>query len=628
MVAIRTGNQRKKKNDMSAKIFAIRMVAALAAVLCFVVHFRWNVAPLVWLGTLFYIVCLAMYAKALFVALIRTKRVTADLLVVAVMVVSLIAGRPMSGALVAWFISMGLTVSFTLIERTRRKIEALTRENEKVVRVFRNEKLLELPVEQILPGDVAVVPQGEMVPVDGEIIEGASSIDESVVTGEPFAVFKQEGDRVISGSVNTGSQLKIKTTKPGNKGFLYVMAKEIAASLKVKPVLHRKADRIVQVFIPGVVLYALGVFLWAGALGGDAETGLVRMSAVLAVACPCAWALAVPAAFAAAIGGLSSSGVLVRGGTALETVGHAVNVVLDKTGTVTLAQPRVVGIESFEWPQTELLRMAASVESGFNHPIANAILKYASSQQVNPLPAERSEYLPGVGVKSVVQGHEVALGSTETLAAMGMKVPSEVNPKGRATWIGIDGQIAGVIAINDEMTDSAENLADVLHGLGIKHVVIATGDNEEAEAQRVAGRIGADRCRWGLTPGDKTDLVRELRTIGPTVMVGDGVNDAASLAASDVGISIGRNKADLAIQSSDIIVMRNDVGSLPAVIRMGKQLIRIIRLNYGWAVGFNLVGIALATTGGLSPWMAAVFHHLSSVLVVANSARLANMSGD
>jgi heavy metal translocating P-type ATPase len=467
-----------------------------------------------------------------------------------------------------------------------------------------------------------------MIPVDGEIVEGVAAIDERVVTGEPLPVFRQKGDRVISGSVNTGAQLKIRTSKPGEKSFLYVMAREIAASLKVKPVLHRKADRIVQFFIPGVVCYALGVFLFVVAFGGDAETGLLRMSAVLAVACPCAWALAVPTAFAAGIGGLGARGVLVRGGTALEMAGRAVNVVLDKTGTVTLARPRVVGIESFGRPQAELLCMAASVESGFNHPIANAILRHAASRQVNPLPAERSEYLPGVGVKSIVQGHEVVLGSSETVTAMGMKMPPDAKPDGRATWIAIDGRIAGVIVLNDDMADSAEQLADVLHGLGVRQVVLATGDNDAAEAQRVAARIGADRCRWGLTPGDKTDLVRELSILGPTVMVGDGVNDATSLAASDVGISIGHDKADLAIQSSDIIVLKNDAGAVPAVVRAGKRLIRTIRLNYGWAIGFNLAGMALATAGGLSPWLAAVLHHFSSVLVVANSARLAKMANE
>lgn len=428
---------------MSAKTFMIRTLVALAAVICLAIH-KWTAYnPAMWLGLVFYFICFAMYFKALFFALTRTRRITADLLVVTVMAVSFLAGQPLSGALVAWFISMGLAISFTIIEKTRRRIEALTKEKGKVVRVIRDEKITELPIEQVRQDDVAIVPQGEMIPVDGEIVEGASSIDESVITGEPFSVFKRVGDTVTSGAISLTSHLKIRAAKAGDKGFLYVMAKEIEKSLKVKPRIHRTADRIVQFFISGVVLYAIGVFLFTGGLTGDVATGLIRMAAVTAVACPCAWALSVPTAFAAAIGGLSGRGILVRGGTPLEVAGRAVNVVLDKTGTVTLGEPKVVGIESFGSPQDELLRVAASVESGFNHPIANAIVSYASAKGVSPLKAERSEYLPGLGIRSSVQGCETVLGPAETVTALGMTVPSDLKIKGRATWVGIDGKIAG-----------------------------------------------------------------------------------------------------------------------------------------------------------------------------------------
>lgn len=608
---------------MSARIFLIRTIVALAAVLGFAVY-RWTgFQPLNWLGIIFYCVCFAMYLRALFVALTRTRRVTADLLVVTVMTVSFLAGQPLSGALVAWFISMGLAVSFAIIERTRRRIETLTRERGKIVRVVRDEKILELPVEQVHHGDVVIVPQGEMIPVDGVIMDGASSIDESVVTGEPFPVFKKAGEDVISGAITLTSNLSIRASKAGDKGFLYLMAEEIEESLKVKPRIHRTADRVVQFFISGVVLYAIGVFLFTGGLTGDIATGLIRMAAVTAVACPCAWALSVPTAFAAAIGGLSSRGILVRGGTPLESAGRAVNVILDKTGTLTLGDPKVAGIESFGLPEDKLLRIAASVESGFNHPIANAIVSFASARGVRPLKAEGSEYLPGLGIKSSVQGREVVLGPAGTMAEWGIKVPHGRNETGRVIWVGIDGMIAGSVIIRDELRESAKGMGTALHDMGIKRVELATGDNEESEARRVALLIGADDCRWGLKPEDKTALVKELSAHGPTIMVGDGVNDAASLAAADVGISIGRAKADLALKSSDIVVLRDDAASLLTVIQTGKRLIRIIKQNYAWAIGFNTVGIALATAGLLSPWLAALFHHVSSVLVVLNSARIA-----
>ncbi len=595
---------------------------ALTAVLCFAVHNWLGFELLRWIGLFFYFICFAMYLKALFIALTKTKRVTADLLVVTVMVVSLLAGQPLSGALVAWFISMGLAISFVVIEKTRSRIEALTQEKNKVVRVVRSEKILEIPVEQVVPGDVVIVPQGQMIPVDGEIVEGASSLDESILTGEPFAVFKKEGDSVTSGAISLTAPLKIRAAKAGDEGFLHVMAKEIEASLKVKPKIHRTADNIVQFFISGVVLYAIGVFLFTGGLTGDAATGLMRMAAVTAVACPCAWALSVPTAFAAAIGGLSRRGILVRGGTPLETAGRAVHVVLDKTGTVTLGEPKVVGIESFTLSQDALLQIAASVESGFNHPIANAIVSYASAKGVRPLNAEGSVDLPGFGIQSSVQGRKVVLGSAETVTALGMTLDSELTTKGRATWIAIDGKIAGAIIVQDELRDYAEGLGQKLHDLGITKIELATGDTEEAEARRVAQIIGADTYHWGLKPDDKTAIVKAFSAQGPTIMVGDGVNDAISLAAADVGISIGRAKADLAIKSSDIIVLRDDATSLLTIIKKGKKLIRIIKQNYTWAIGFNAIGIAMATAGLLSPWLAALFHHISSVFVVLNSARL------
>ncbi|CCK81439.1 heavy metal translocating P-type ATPase [Desulfobacula toluolica] len=607
---------------MTAKIFIKRTIVAFTAVICFTLNSWTDFSPVKWIGMIFYFVCFAMYLKTLYLALFKMKKVTADLLVVTVMIVSLLAGQILSGALVAWFISMGLAISFTIIERTGRKIAALTRETNKVVRVVRDGIIKAIPIDQVCPGDEVVVPQGEMIPVDGVITEGASSIDESVITGEPFALFKQTGDCVTSGSITTTSQLKIKAEKAGNKGFFYVMAKQIEASLKVKPKTHITADRIVQFFISGVVIYALGVFIVTGFLTKDLTAGLIRMAAVTAVACPCAWALSVPTAFAAAIGGLSSRGILVRGGTPLEIAGHAANVILDKTGTVTLAEPRVAGIKSFGLPEDELLQIAASIETGFNHPIANAIISHASGNKTHPLTAEGSEYLPGFGIKSSVKGRKVVIGSIETIKKLGMTVPKGIEIKGRATWIAIDGKTAGVIDIQDELREYSKNMGERLHDIGVKKVILATGDNEESEARRVANLIKSDGYLYGLKPDDKKSLVKELKTEGFTVMIGDGVNDAASLAAADVGISIGRTKADLAVKSSDIIVMRDDAASLIVILEKGKKLIRIIKENYAWAIGFNTIGIVLATVGILSPWLAALFHHISSVLVVLNSARL------
>lgn len=608
---------------MNSKVFLRRTIIAIIAVFCLFTYNWTDFKLALWVGYIFYFICFAMYVKALYMALSKTKKVTADMLVVVVMIVSLLAGQPLSGAMVAWFISMGLAISFSIIEKTRKRIETLTKERHKIVRVLRDGTIMELPVEEVCKGETVIVSQGEMIPVDGQIMEGTSSIDESVITGEPFPIFKEVGNDVVSGAINLTSQLSIQATKDGDKGYLQVMAKEIEEHLKVKPKIHRIADKVVQIFISGVVLYAAIVFLVTAKLSGSYSMGLIRMAAVTAVACPCAWALSVPTAFAASIGGLSRKGILVNGGIPLETIGQASIVVLDKTGTVTLAEPEIAGIKSFGISKDELLQIAASVEVGFNHPIANAIVTYASSQGVQPLKVESSEYLPGLGVKSFMEGKEIFLGSTETVKSLGMLVPENVEVEGRATWIGMDNEIVGVISIQDELRDYAKGLARALHNKGIKKVILATGDSEEEEVRRVAQLIEADSYHWGLKPDNKVSLVKELKEEGITVMVGDGVNDSTALAVADVGVSIGHTKADLAIKSSDIVVLRNDATGLISIVDVGQKLIRVIKQNYAWAIGFNVVGIGLATAGILTPWLAALFHHFSSVLVVFNSSRLA-----
>jgi P-type E1-E2 ATPase len=319
---------------------------------------------------------------------------------------------------------------------------------------------------------------------------------------------------------------------------------------------------------------------------------------------------------------LARRGILVRGGTPLETVGEAYTVVLDKTGTVTLAKPSVERLETFALPAEELLQYAASVEAGFNHPIANAIVAYAAEKGVHPLRVKGAEYLPGLGVKANIQGREVLLGSADTLTGTGLTIPTVINGNGRATWVGIDGEVAGVIFVQDVMREYAHGLAGELHALGVNKVALATGDNEEGEARRVAEIIGADEVHWGSKPENKTALIKTLSKQGVTVMVGDGVNDAASLAAADVGISIGGTKADLAIKSSDIIILREDATSLMIIMKMGQKLRQVIKQNYVWALLFNVIGISLATLGPLTPPVAAILHHISSVFVVSNSARL------
>ncbi|MFO7840304.1 MAG: heavy metal translocating P-type ATPase [Desulfosalsimonadaceae bacterium] len=548
-------NESPPSSQMSAKPFVWRTLLALAAV-CFIGARHWlPLLPLLWAGLVFYGLCFLLYLKAFLISLTRNRRVTADLLVATVMAVSLMSGQYLSGALVAWFISMGLAVSFYMIERSRRKMQALISNREKTARVMdEGGEVREVPIEAVAENDVVVVPMGEMVPVDGEIIEGEASLDEAVITGEPYRVYKRKGGQVLSGAVNCNGQIKVRALKPGNRSFMYALAANIAESLKHKPRTEQKAEIFVQFFISGVILYALGYLFLSGFSSGDWQQAMIRMAAITAVACPCAWALAVSTAFAAALSGLGRKGVLARGGIPLEQAGLARHVVLDKTGTLTLTRPKVAQVLTMDIDPDRMLALAAAVERGFHHPIAMEIVDYARTKNAQKLNASGYAYLPGLGVKARVDHTEVVLGSAETLDSLGVILPGEVSINGRSIWVAADKEAVGVIGIADELRKSAEGIGRRFKAMGISSVCLATGDREAGEARRVAQKIGADNWQWAMGPEEKTALVTRLANTGGVIMIGDGVNDAAGL---------------------------------------------------------------------LSPWTAALLHHVSSVFVVANSARLA-----
>jgi len=298
-------------------------------------------------------------------------------------------------------------------------------------------------------------------------------------------------------------------------------------------------------------------------------------------------------------------------------------VILDKTGTVTLAEPKVSQVIPIGIERDQLIEIAASVETRFSHPLARAILNFARQKPITGFrPVSDAEDLPGRGVKARLEGREVLIGSPETLATYGVQIPA-LEYSGRAIWLAVDGEVKGVIIVQDVMRSTMSNLAGALRDLGVKRVILATGDHEESEAKRVAELIGADGYYFKYKPEDKAALVKQLQPSGKVAMVGDGVNDAPALAAADVGISIGGHKnVALAIASSDIVILGDDAGDLLKVLQISRKMAEITKQNYAWAVSFNVLGLTLATFGFLNPVLAAFLHHISSVFVVANAARL------
>ena len=596
-------------------IMLLRVIVAAIPVVCFGLDAFYDISVLYWLGLPFYVVCLLIYLEALLKTILLMHKVSAELLIVLVMTVTLIDGEPLSGAMVAWFIGLGLYISFTIIRKNREKIESLIQEGKRTAKVLRGDNIEEIPINQIRQGDVVLVPKGAMVPTDGVIIDGATSIDESSITGEPFPVYKETGANVTSGTLNLTGPLQVKAEKNGDDSFISVITQEIENSLLNKSDLQRRADTSVQLLLLSVTAYSFLLLFMTGSLH--------LMATALAVVCPCAWALATPTAFAANIGRLARANILARSGEPLENMQDIKTLILDKTGTVTLAEPEVNQVMAIDMPRKQLLELAASIESRFDHPIARSIINFANKQGVTQYrQVEQAEDLPGRGIRARIGQQEILMGSAETLTTQGIELPA-VEYTGRAIWLAVDDQVKGVIVIRDIMLSEMQGLADTIRACGIEKVILATGDNEEQEAKRVADYINADEYYFNCKPADKTELVKKFQAAGKTAMVGDGVNDAPALAAANVGIAIGGHKnVNLAIISSDVVILGNDAQDLVTILQLSHKMGGIIRQNYLWAVSFNSVGLALATFGFLNPVFAALLHHVSSVFVVVNAGRL------
>jgi len=593
----------------------LKTLAALSAVLFlgldrFLGFFALHAA-----GMIFFLICLLLFFEGLLKSLMVMHKVSAELLIVSVMIVTYLDGRPLSGALVAWFISLGLYISLRIIAGNRKKLQALIKEKKHTARVLEKDSVIKKPVHEVRAGETLIIPKGEMIPVDSVITEGRSLIDESSITGEPFPVSRGEGDTITSGTVNTSAPLHARTVKSGNDSFLSVITREIEESLQKKSTLQKRADWIVQILLLSVTAYAFILYFITGDFSLTATA--------LSIVCPCAWALATPTAFASAIGRLAGKDILAAGGEALENIHKADTLILDKTGTVTLAEPEVREVIAFDLDEPELLQIAASVESRFDHPIAGSIVRFAEKQGIKGLlPVKKCEDLPGRGVHAFIGNREVIIGSRDMLRENGIALP-EVEYRGRAIWIARDSQVLGALIIQDIIKQEMKDLAGRIRALGIKKVILATGDNEEGEVRRVARIIGADEYHFNQKPEDKAALVRKRQENGRVIMVGDGVNDAPSLAAAHVGIAIGGNRnVNLAVKSSDMVILGPDAAEILTILKMSGLMKRVLVQDYTWAFLFNITGLALATMGMLTPVPAAVLHHISSVFVVSNAVRI------
>ncbi|WP_353826379.1 heavy metal translocating P-type ATPase [Agromyces sp. SYSU T0242] len=499
----------------------------------------------------------------------------------------------------------------------------------KDVAVLRDGIETRIPVDRLVVGDVFVVRPGEKLATDGEVVDGRSAVDASLVTGESVPVEVEVGDAVIGATVNVGGRLVVRATRIGADTQLAQMAALVEAAQSGKAEVQRLADRVAAVFVPIVLAIAAGTLVTWLATGSPATAAFTAAVAVLVIACPCALGLATPTALLVGTGRAAQLGVLITGPEVLESTRRVDTIVLDKTGTVTTGRMSLVGVRPADGvDETELLRVAGALEHASEHPVARAIADGAAAR-IGALPAPESfENVPGLGVRGRVEGRVVLVGRPAMLAGRAVEPDAgvaafvaEAEQAGRSVVVvAWDGRVRGALGVADAVKPTSADAVARLRRLGLDPVLL-TGDHETV-ARRVADEVGIDRVVAEVLPADKVAVVARLQGEGRTVaMVGDGVNDAAALAQADLGIAMGTG-SDVAIAAADLTLVRGDLLAAVDAIRLSRRTLGTIRGNLFWAFAYNVAAIPLAALGLLNPMLAGAAMAFSSVFVVGNSLRL------
>jgi len=483
-----------------------------------------------------------------------------------------------------------------------------------------------VPVGEVVVGDLLRVRPGEKIPTDGEVVDGASAVDESLLTGESLPVEKAPGDRVTGATVNTSGVLTVRATAVGGETALASIVRLVEDAQASKGDVQRLADRVSAVFVPLVIALAAATFGAWSLIAGSPTRGLVAAVTVLIIACPCALGLATPTAIMVGTGRGAALGVLIKSVEVLERTRTITTVVFDKTGTLTEGRMRLTDVVAGD--AEELLRLAGAVEADSEHPIGQAVARAARDRGIALPAATAFSALAGHGVRADADGRTVWVGRRKLMAEAGLVLPEELDDRaGRleaegntAVFAGWEGEVRGVLAVADTLKDGARAIVERLHAMDLD-VAMITGDNART-ADAIAAAVGIDRVLSEVLPSEKAGEVAALQARGEVVaMVGDGVNDAPALVQADLGIAIGTG-ADVAIESSDLTLLRGDVEGVATAIELSRRTYRTIRQNLGWAFAYNVAALPLAAMGLLNPMIAGAAMAFSSVSVVANSLRL------
>lgn len=534
-----------------------------------------------------------------------------------------------STAVIITLILLGRWLENRAKQKTGSAIKKLLALKPKTASVRRQGRELQVKIDELSLGDIVIVRPGEKIPADGKIVEGYSTVDESMITGESIPVEKSTGAKVIGGTINKNGSFDFEITALGGSSILGQIIKLVEEAQGSKAPIQKMADKIAGIFVPVVVAIAIvtfGVWLIMGG-EGSFNPALINFVAVLIIACPCALGLATPTAIMVGTGLGANHGILIKNGESLEEAHRINTVIMDKTGTLTEGKPSVTDIISKGISQEELLSIAASVESRSEHPIAQAIVEYAGRRNVSPGKVESFQSFTGHGISAVVDGKAVAVGNEKLMADYALRIDgmgndfSRLSEEGKTVvFVAVNGELKGILAVEDPVKETSAEAVEALKKMNI-HVVMLTGDNRRTAAA-IAKRIGIDSFIAEILPEEKAREVIKYQKQGNIVaMVGDGINDAPALANSNVGIAMGSG-TDVAIETSDITLIKGDLRGVVNAIRLSRQTIRTIKQNLFWAFIYNVLGIPLAALGMLNPMFAALAMSFSSVSVVSNSLRL------
>ena len=552
------------------------------------------------------------------------RDVGVDAIALVAMATALALGEYLAGAVVALMLAGGNALEAYAAGRARRELASLADRAPRIAHRRRGEVVEEIPVDDVTIGDVLVVRAGEIVPVDGLVAAAEAVLDESALTGEPLPRTARRGELVRSGCANAGDAFELRAVRPAAESTYAALVRLVREAESRRAPFERLADRYAAVFLPVTLAIAATAWLWSG--------DPVRALSVLVVATPCPLILAAPVAFVSGISRAARAGVIIKGGAAIEKLGEARTVLLDKTGTLTIGAPDIERVTRFDGlAERDLVRLAASLDQLSAHPIAEALVRGALEQGLElSLPSNVHE-APGEGVEGLVDGHAVAVGGAAWLARCGFAGAEDAagrldaeNGAGRAkVLIGVDGRLAGGVVLADRLRPDARDAIVELRGAGIQHVAMVTGDRR-AVGEELGRQLGVDRVYADLDPEEKLEVVRVMQgqpELRPVVMVGDGINDAPALALSDVGIAMGFGGATVSSQTADVVVVVDRVDRVPEAIRIGRRSLRIARQSVLVGIGLSLVAMGFAAFGYIPPVAGALLQEAVDLAVILNALR-------